>query len=93
MIQGLAINIAGVLANLVSYALIIGIVVQVIKNYRHKSTQGLSTFFMSVATATFFCWGIYGVLKNDLYLIIYHPVAFAVNTVIIIQIVIYRKNN
>jgi len=70
---------------------IIGFPDQFMKNYRKKSTEGLSTIFISLAFVSYILWTIHGYLQNDLVLVIGQGVGILTTGMIVFQIVHYRK--
>ncbi len=76
----------------------IGILVKVIgfpdqfrKNYKRKSTEGLSSIFIILAFVSYLLWTIHGTLQNDIVLIIGQGVGIITTVAIMIQIFLYRK--
>jgi uncharacterized protein with PQ loop repeat len=79
--------------------LIIGVVVKIIGfpdqfriNFKRKSTQGVSTLFYVLAFVSYLLWTVHGFFQNDLVLIIGQGVGIITTGMIVIQIIIYRKN-
>ena len=79
--------------------LVIGILVKVIglpdqikKNYRRKSTEGQSVAFWVIAWLAYLLWAFYGVLKNDLVIVIGQGLGVLTTGIILYQVFIYRKN-
>ena len=70
---------------------IIGFPDQFMKNYKRKSTEGLSTIFILLAFISYILWTIHGYLQNDLVLIIGQGVGILTTGMIVFQIVHYRK--
>ena len=78
--------------------LVVGILVKVIglpdqirKNYKRKSTEGLSTTFMVLALLSYSLWTLHGILRNDIVLIIGQGLGIFTTSIIIWQIIKYRK--
>ncbi len=76
----------------------IGILVKIIgfpdqfrKNYRRKSTEGLSSIFIVLAFVSYLLWTIHGMLQNDLVLIIGQGAGIITVGMILFQIILYRK--
>ena len=76
----------------------IGILVKVIgfpdqfrKNYKRKSTEGLSSIFIILAFVSYLLWTIHGTLQNDIVLIIGQGVGIITTVAIMIQIFLFRK--
>ena len=70
---------------------IIGFPDQFMKNYRKKSTEGLSTIFISLAFISYILWTIHGYLQNDLVLVIGQGAGILTTGMIVFQVVYYRK--
>lgn len=77
---------------------IIGILVKVLgfpdqfmKNYKRKSTEGLSTLFILLAFLSYILWTIHGYLQGDWVLIIGQGVGILTTAMIVFQIFHYRK--
>ncbi|MCK4592574.1 hypothetical protein KAT63_04020 [Candidatus Parcubacteria bacterium] len=92
----LTITFAGVVGFL---TLAVGILVKVIglpdqirKNYNRKSTEGLSTTFMILALVSYSLWTLHGILRNDIVLIVGQGLGIFTTSIIILQILKYRKN-
>ncbi len=69
----------------------LGMPVQIFKNYTAKSTSGLSLSMMILLFMTLVSWVVYGILKNDWYIIIPNFIGSLSVTVIFIQFRIYRS--
>lgn len=89
------ITFAGVIATL---TLIFGILVkiigfpdQIIKNYKLKSTEGLSTKFIVLSIIVYILWTIHGFLQDDWVLIIGQGLGIITTGVIFGQILWYKK--
>ena len=68
-----------------------GIMAQIIKNYKVKSTSGLSMITMGMQFLCFVLWSLYGYLKDDFNLIGANvPGCFFVG-VILFQFLLYKK--
>lgn len=70
---------------------ILGFPDQFMKNYKRKSTEGLSTIFILLAFISYILWTIHGYLQNDLVLIIGQGAGILTTGMIVFQIVHYRK--
>jgi len=86
---------AGVIAFLtVSIAIlvkIIGLPDQIRKNSIRKSTEGISTPFFALAFASYVLWTIHGFLQQDNVLIFGQGLGIITTSIILYQIIIYRK--
>ena len=88
------INVVGITASIISVIYTgLGMPVQIYKNYSSKSTSGLSLSMMILLFMTLISWVVYGILKNDWYIIIPNFIGSLSVTVIFIQFWLYRKNN
>ena len=93
--MSLTITFAVVIAAL---TLVVGILVKVIgfpdqfyRNYKHKSTEGLSTIFMLLTLLAYILWTIHGILQKDWVLIIGQGIGIITTALIVIQIYYYKK--
>lgn len=80
-----AIQIVGILAG---FFLIIGILPQIYKIIKTKQTEGLSLISYTLLAISQGLWCTYGVLKNDLRIILINSISFGL-TIIIMLLVIY----
>ena len=71
-------------------AKIIGFPDQIRKNFKRKSTEGLSTLMIIIGVIGYTLWTIHGVIRNDWVLIVGQGLGIIVTGVILIQIIIYR---
>ncbi len=79
--------------------LIIGVLVKVIGfpdqfrlNFKRKSTKGISTLFFILIFISYLFWTVHGILRDDWVLIIGQGVGILTAGMIVVQIIIYRKN-
>jgi len=72
-------------------AKVIGFPDQILKNYKRKSTEGLSTIFIVIAVIGYTLWTIHGLLRNDWVLVIGQGLGIITTGIILIQIILYRK--
>ncbi len=70
---------------------IIGFPDQFMKNYKRKSTEGLSSMFILLAFVSYILWTIHGYLQNDLVLVVGQGVGILTTGMIVFQLVHYRK--
>lgn len=70
---------------------IIGFPDQFMKNYKRKSTEGLSSVFILLAFVSYILWTIHGYLQNDLVLVVGQGVGILTTGMIVFQLVYYRK--
>jgi uncharacterized protein with PQ loop repeat len=78
--------------------LVVGILVkllgfpdQFLKNYKRKSTEGLSSVFIILAFVSYLLWTLHGVFQNDIVLIIGQGLGVLTTGAIIFQIIIYKQ--
>ena len=72
---------------------VLGFPHQFMKNYKKKSTEGLSTVFILLAFVSYTLWTIHGYLQNDLVLIVGQGVGILTTGMIVFQVFYYRKKN
>ena len=85
-------NIFGYLATTASLTLVFcGLPMQIVKNYKSKSTQELSTFFFTISFFSYICWCLYGIAKGDWFLIVPGFAGIPLAFTILFQIWYYRK--
>jgi len=70
---------------------VIGLPDQARKNYLRKSTEGISTTFFVLAFISYLLWTVHGAMENDMVLIIGQGVGVITTSIIIFQIIKYRK--
>jgi uncharacterized protein with PQ loop repeat len=70
---------------------ILGFPDQFMKNYKRKSTEGLSTIFISLAFISYILWTIHGYLQKDWVLIIGQGAGILTTGMIVFQIIHYRN--
>jgi MtN3 and saliva related transmembrane protein len=86
--------IVGVATTVISILVkIVGLPDQIRKNYRRKSTSGLSIPFFTLGLVSYGLWTLYGALKGDWVLILGQGVGMLTMGVIAWQIYIYRQNS
>lgn len=87
-------QIIGILAMIASLTIIfVGLPAQIYKNWKLKSTLGLSTGLMVAALFTYTLWAIYGWTKPDYFLAVAQTPGCVLAVIIIIQIIIYRRRD
>jgi uncharacterized protein with PQ loop repeat len=64
---------------------------QFLKNYKRKSTDGLSSIFIILAFVSYILWTLHGFFQQDLVLILGQGVGVLTTGAIVYQIFIYRK--
>jgi len=70
---------------------VIGFPDQIIKNYKRKSTDGLSTKFIILSVIVYMLWTLHGILKNDWVLIIGQGLGIITTGIILGQILWYKN--
>lgn len=71
---------------------VIGFPDQIRKNYKRKSTEGLSTTFYILSFITYSLWTIHGFLQKDWVVILGQGLGIITTGIIVYQIIVYRKN-
>lgn len=85
-------SIIGVLTVVIGLLVkLLGFPDQFLKNYRRKSTEGLSAVFITLAFVSYILWTIHGILQKDWVLILGQGVGVLTTGVIVYQLMIYRK--
>ncbi len=64
---------------------------QFLKNYRRKSTEGLSAVFYYLAFVSYILWTIHGILANDWVVILGQGVGVLTTGAIVCQLLLYRN--
>ncbi|MFA6252649.1 MAG: SemiSWEET family transporter [Patescibacteria group bacterium] len=70
---------------------LVGFPDQIRKNYKNKSTQGLSTAFIGLSFLVYVMWTLHGILLKDWVLIIGQGLGIVTTGAILWQIYLYRK--
>ena len=81
----------GVIATTASLVLLLGFVSQIMKNYRRKSCEGLSTNLIYSACIAYTLWGVYGITKPDIYLILSQIPGAILSFILLFQLFYYKK--
>lgn len=68
----------------------LGLTSQVFKNYKGKSTEGLSFFYFIMLAISYSFWSVYGFVLKDLVLIIPMLLGMMVSWVVVVQFFVYR---
>lgn len=69
----------------------LGLSSQVYKNYSRKSIEGLSFFYFLILAISYSFWSIYGLMQQDLVLIIPMSLGMLVSWILVLQFYLYRK--
>ena len=64
---------------------------QIRKNFKRKSTEGLSTTMIVIAVISYALWTIHGIIEKDWVLIFGQSLGVLTMSIILIQIILYRK--
>ena len=70
---------------------VIGLPDQIRKNYKRKSTEGVSTAFFALALISYLLWTIHGINQGDYVLIIGQGFGVITTAIIVLQILRYKK--
>jgi len=70
---------------------VIGLVTQMVKNYKRKSCEGLSLWWICLAGYSYFAWLVYGIFRQDVFLTIPQSIGTLCMVIILWQFWIYRK--
>ncbi len=84
--------IIGLLTTVLSILIkVVGFPDQIKKNYKRKSTEGLSTWFYVLSFITYTLWTLHGFLQKDWVVILGQGLGIITTGIIVYQILIYRK--
>ena len=84
--------IVGILTTVLSVAIkIVGFPDQMVKNFKRKSTEGVSTTFYVLSVITYIVWTLYGLLRNDWVVIVSQGLGIVTTGIIVYQILLYKK--
>jgi len=72
---------------------VIGFPDQIRKNYKNKSTEGISTTFFILSFCAYLFWTLHGILLNDKVVVIGQGLGIITTGAILLQIYIYRKRD
>ncbi len=70
---------------------VVGFPDQIKKNYKRKSTEGLSTPFYVLSFVTYIAWTLHGIIQNDWVVILGQGLGIITTGIIVFQIIKYRK--
>ncbi len=88
------VSLVGTVASAVTIAYTCcGLPLQIVKNYRSRSTAGLSLFMMGLAFLTLLCWVVYALVKvpRDWFILVSNAPGALFALVILAQCVHYRR--
>lgn len=85
--------IIGVLTTVLSIAVkIVGFPDQIKKNYKRKSTEGLSVPFYVLSFLVYILWVLHGILQKDWVVALGQGLGVVTTGMILYQVYIYRKH-
>jgi uncharacterized protein with PQ loop repeat len=70
---------------------VVGFPDQIRKNYKRKSTEGLSTWFYILSVITYILWTLHGIMQKDWVIIVGQGLGIITTGIIVYQIFKYRK--
>lgn len=70
---------------------IVGFPDQIRKNYKRRSTEGVSTMFYILSFVTYLLWTLHGFLQKDWVIILGQGLGIITTGIIVYQIFLYRK--
>ena len=70
---------------------VIGFPDQIRKNYKRKSTEGLSTWFYILSFVSYSLWTLHGFFQKDWVIICGQGLGIVTTGIIVYQIIVYRK--
>ncbi len=86
-------QILGLIASILTILLVfIGLVSQVIINFKRKSCRGLSLIYFIIIFFAYSAWSMYGVSISDWYLIIPQIAGAIISLILLFQFYLYRKS-
>jgi MtN3 and saliva related transmembrane protein len=90
--SGTLIGVVGVMTVVASvFVKFIGLPDQFRKNYKRKSTHGLSTAFIATSVIAYSLWTIYGLLKKDWVVVLGQGAGVITTGAVLYQIWLYRS--
>ena len=72
---------------------VVGMPDQIRNNYRRKSTEGLSSWFLWSTLLSYGLWVVHGLQVHDMSLVIGQSLGVLVTAVIVAQMIMYKKTN
>ena len=84
-------NLIDVLGFFAGICVTLSVIPQIIKVWRTKKVQDISLLTFSMLTFGIALWVVYGILKNDLPIIITNGVSLTLNLIMIYFIIHYEK--
>jgi MtN3 and saliva related transmembrane protein len=83
----------GILATVAGIVILAGWVPQIIKGYRTKMLKDVSKYLMVLVASGAFLWILYGIEKDDPYIIGVNVAAIALTTTVLAMKIRYEKHN
>ena len=71
---------------------VIGMPDQIKSNFQRKSTEGLSSWFLVFTLISYCMWVLHGLMTKDLSLVIGQGIGIIATSVIVWQMIVYRKH-
>lgn len=84
-------NISGIIATVFSFCVSFGVIMQIRKVIRRKSSKDISLILYFIVMGSIISWWFYGLAIKSIPLILTNTFAFIVNTILVIVIFQYRK--
>ncbi|MBP1221629.1 SemiSWEET family sugar transporter [Flavobacterium sp. 1355] len=86
-------NITDVVGLFAGICVTISVIPQILKVWKTKKVRQISLLTFSVLTFGIAVWVVYGILKNDLPIIITNSVSLLLNLIMVYFIIYYEKEN
>jgi len=86
-------NLIDILGLFAGTCVTISVIPQIIKVWKTKKVKQISLKTFSILTFGILVWIIYGILKNDLPIIITNSVSFCLNLIMVYFIIYYEKES
>jgi uncharacterized protein with PQ loop repeat len=85
--------LVGTLTVIISISVkLIGLPDQIRKNYLRKSVKGVSIIFIALLCLSYSMWVLYGILRDDWFIVVGHGLGVITTGIILIQASLYKKN-
>jgi MtN3 and saliva related transmembrane protein len=86
-------NITDVIGLFAGICVTISVIPQILKVWKTKKVRQISLLTFSVLTFGIAIWVVYGILKNDLPIIITNSISLLLNLLMVYFIIYYEKEN
>jgi MtN3 and saliva related transmembrane protein len=86
-------NITDVVGLFAGICVTISVIPQILKVWKTKKVRQISLLTFSVLTFGIAIWVVYGILKNDLPIIITNSISLLLNLIMVYFIIYYEKEN